>query len=304
MIGTEVYQSCYTEQLTALREPFGANLSKLTRADRRSLDAWCGQMQAAGDRDAYLACINRQLVRLKEQRTAQVKPTEPEVQEEAPDNEPAAPIETIAALPPPPPAPEPRGSSTLWLVLAIGGMAASAGGTAFVLLRGRRVQHTPCRGCGAPVEGSGEMCANCRHEAAEARRRAIAERAEEERLQKEKAQREAELQDEEARREEARREEALRLAAEVEQRRREEQERRLERARAADSGGDDQVFEPYAVLGLAPGATADEIRSAYEQAKAKYDPSQYEHFGGELQAHFKAKAESVERAYQMLCVSE
>jgi hypothetical protein len=148
------------------------------------------------------------------------------------------------------------------------------------------------------------MCANCRHEAAEARRRAIAERAEEERLQAEKAQREIELQNEEVRREEARREEALRLAAEVEQRRREEQERRLERARAADSAGDDQAFDPYAALGLAPGATAGEIRSAYEQAKAKYDPSQYEHFGGELQAHFKAKADAVERAYQMLGASE
>ncbi len=91
MIGTEVYQSCYTEQLTALREPFGANLSNLTRADRRSLDAWCGPMQSAGDRDAYLACLNRQLVRLEEQRDAKAKQVEPEAQEEVPASDPPRP---------------------------------------------------------------------------------------------------------------------------------------------------------------------------------------------------------------------
>jgi hypothetical protein len=59
MIGTQVYQSCYAEQLAARSEPFGSDPANLTRADRRSLDAWCGKMQAAGDRDAYLACFNR-----------------------------------------------------------------------------------------------------------------------------------------------------------------------------------------------------------------------------------------------------
>ena len=300
MIGTEVYQSCYTEQLTALREPFGANLSNLTRADRRSLDAWCGPMQAAGDRDAYLACLNRQLVRLKGQRDAKAKQVEPEAQEEIAASEPAAPVETNAevALPPPPR----TSSSRLWLVLAIGGVA-SAGGTAFMLMRGKRVRHTACRGCAAVVEGAGDMCANCRHEAAEARRRAIAERAEEERLQAERAQREAELQAAEERREQARRDEVLRLAAEAEQRRREEHERRLERARAADTP-DNQAFDPYAVLGLASDAPADAIRAAYDNAKAKYDPVHYEHLGVELQAHFKTKADDVERAFQMLYASE
>jgi hypothetical protein len=296
MIGTEVYDSCYTAQLMALREPFGPNLSKLTPADRRSLDAWCEQMQSAGDRDAYLACLNRQLVRLKDQqRVGQGKAADPEAQEDVP-------AKTIAAADPPPPQPE-DSSGTLWLVLAIGGVA-SAGGTAFMLMRGKRPPHTICRGCGAAVEGSGDMCANCRHEAAEARRRAAAERADEERLRAEQAKRDAELQDEEIRREQARRDEALRLAAEEEQRRREEQERRLQRARADDAPDGEQAFDPYAALGLAPDATADAIRAAYEQAKAKYDPSQYEHFGGELQAHFKAKADAVERAFRRLYASE
>jgi hypothetical protein len=303
MIGTEVYQSCYSAQLASLREPFGVNLANLTRADRRNLDAWCGSMQAAGDRDAYLACLNRQLVRLKDQRAAKAKAAEPELEEDLQPSQPAAvPLEAVTA--PAPPAPPPASSSRLWLALAIGGVA-SAGGTAFILLRRKRgPKLTPCRTCGEKFEGSGDLCANCRHEAAEARRRAIAERAEEERLRIEKAKRDAELLEEEARREQARRDEALRMAAEVEQRRREEQERRLQRAQAENAVDQDAVFDPHAVLGLPPDATADQIRAAYEKAKAKYDSSQYEHLGVELQAHFKTKAEAVERAFQMLYVSE
>jgi hypothetical protein len=274
-------------------------LSNLTGAERKTLDAWCGKFQAARDRDAYLACLNRQLVRLKDQRAMKTKAAEAAGSAEAPENEPAPAVASVAAQSPPPEA----SSGMLWLILAIGGVA-SAGGTAFVMMRGKRTSQTACRGCGAAVEGSGDMCANCRHEAAEARRRAIAERAEEERVQAEKTKREAELLDEEARREQARRDEAQRLAAEAEQRRREDQDRRLQQARAENAGEDDGAFDPYAVLGVTPDATADQIRAAYEQAKKKYDASQYEHFGGELQAHFRAKAEAVERAFQMLYASE
>ena len=306
MIGTQVYQSCYAEQLAALREPFGPDLSNLTRADRRNLDAWCGKMQAAGDRDAYLACINRQLVRLKEQRAAKAKPSEANEPDDVKETEAAGPADTFAAVEPRPAASQ-SSSGTPWLMLAIGGVVASAGGAAFVLLRNRRAPHPQqaCRGCGAAVDGAGDMCASCRHEAAEARRRAAAERAEEARLQVEQAKREAERQDEEARREQDRRDEAARLAAEAEQRRRDEQERRLlQAARAAEPAGVDERFDPHTVLGLAPGADAEEIRAAYEQAKAKYDPREYEHLGVELQAHFKAKADAVERAFQMLYALE
>ena len=302
MIGTEEYQSCYTAQLDALREPFGRNLSNLTSAERKTLDAWCGKIQTARDRDGYLACLNRQLVRLKEQRAAKAKAADAAGQAEPTESD-SAPAETAAAVAVPP-APPAASLGTLWLILSIAGVA-SAGGTAFVLMRGKRPSaQTVCRGCGAAVDGSGDMCANCRHEAAEARRRAIAERAEEERLQAEKTRREAELLDEEARRQQARHDEALRLAAEAEQRRHEEQDRRLQRAQAENAGDQDAMFDPYAVLGVPPDAAPDQIRAAYEQAKAKYDASQYEHFGGELQAHFKAKAEAVERAFQMLYASE
>ena len=176
----EVYQSCYTEQLTALREPFGANLSNLTRADRRNLDAWCGPMQSAGNRVGLpglpqsAACPGS-----RSSATPRRSKSNPRRRKKFRHANPPRTVETIADVAPPPP---PRTSSSrLWLGLAIGGVA-RAGGTAFMLMRGKRVRHTACRGCGAVVEGGGDMCANCRHEAAEARRRAIAERAEEERL--------------------------------------------------------------------------------------------------------------------------
>ena len=47
-------------------------------------------------------------------------------------------------------------------------------------------------------------------------------------------------------------------------------------------------------------AGLDDIRAAYEQAKTKYDPDLVSHLGDEARAHFQTKAESVERAYQML----
>jgi len=144
MIGTQVYQSCYAEQLAALREPFGSDLANLTRADRRSLDAWCGKMQAAGDRDAYLACINRQLVRLKEERAAKAKPAEANEPGDLKETEAAAPVETIAAVEPRPPVAQ-ASSGAPWLMLAIGGVVASAGGAAFVLLRNRRAPQQACR---------------------------------------------------------------------------------------------------------------------------------------------------------------
>ena len=144
MIGTQVYQSCYAEQLAALREPFGSDLANLTRADRRSLDAWCGKMQAAGDRDAYLACINRQLVRLKEERAAKAKPAEANEPGDLKETEAAAPVEMIAAVEPRPPVAQ-GSSGAPWLMLAIGGVVASAGGAAFVLLRNRRAPQQACR---------------------------------------------------------------------------------------------------------------------------------------------------------------
>ena len=67
-------------------------------------------------------------------------------------------------------------------------IALVGGGGGFIFLRTRRASHK-CRVCGASVEASGDLCKSCRHEAAEAVRRAVAERAEHQRAQEEEQQR-------------------------------------------------------------------------------------------------------------------
>src|SRR5262249_54052599 len=57
---------------------------------------------------------------------------------------------------------------------------------------------------------------------------------------------------------------------------------------------------PHAILGLNADATPDAITAAYEQAKKKYDPDLVAHLSEEVQAHYREKAQSVEKAYQTL----
>jgi preprotein translocase subunit Sec63 len=59
------------------------------------------------------------------------------------------------------------------------------------------------------------------------------------------------------------------------------------------------VFDPT-VLGVPSEAGADAVRAAYQEAITKYVPQLVEFLGDEAQAHFKTKAQSIERAYQML----
>ena len=60
------------------------------------------------------------------------------------------------------------------------------------------------------------------------------------------------------------------------------------------------VFDPYVVLGVPSEAGPDAIRAAYQEAMTKYDPKLVEFLGDEAQAHFKTKAQSIERAFHML----
>lgn len=297
--GTDAYQSCYTAQLTSLRESFGRDLARLSAADRRTLDAACGRVQETRGRDAYLACLNAQLASVRNRR-ARGKPavsrgSAPPAAGEAP--QPDAAVASTPEVSPAPDTPSPAG----WWIAAILATAVVAGGGAFLALRTRRPR-VKCRTCGGDVPGSGDLCPACRHEAAESLRRAAAERVQEQQAQQDKARRQAEQEQEEARREQARREEALRLRQQEEERLRQEQEQRAEEARrrTETSGGVEETFDPYAVLGVAPDAAPEAIRAAHERLKAKYDENEYAHLGAELQDHFKAKAQAVERAYAML----
>ena len=291
MIGTDAYQTCYSSKLATLREPFGRDLASLTGADRKSIDAKCGDFQATRGRDAYLACLYEQLVSIRERRGL-ATPVEASLVA------PRKAAEPTVSLALPAPVEQPT-SPVWWWIAATLAVAGGASGAAFVVMKRRTVPRSDaCRGCGAELPAAGDLCVNCRHEAADARRRAIVERAGEEQRR-----REAELQAEDDRQQLSRQAETPRARDEEQRRQEQERERRL----LADEDHREESpseFDPYVVLGLDRTARGERIRSAYEEAKARYDPKQFEHLGSELQEHFRAKAEAVERAYLMLTLAE
>jgi DnaJ-domain-containing protein 1 len=67
---------------------------------------------------------------------------------------------------------------------------------------------------------------------------------------------------------------------------------------ASDTG--EPVFDPHLVLGVAPHSTEQQLRTAFEEARSKYDPEQVSHLGVDVQEHFAEKSRAVERAYRML----
>jgi preprotein translocase subunit Sec63 len=79
---------------------------------------------------------------------------------------------------------------------------------------------------------------------------------------------------------------------------REEEKAATERSLAAVPSS--EMFDPYAVLGVARDASKEVIRAAYQEAKAKYDPELLTHLSVEVQEHLKARAQAVDLAHQKL----
>jgi flagellar biosynthesis GTPase FlhF len=199
------------------------------------------------------------------------------------------------------------------------GTVVCAAGFVFMSRRPRRTAR-PCRTCGVSVPDS-DLCPTCRHEAAEALRHANAERVQHQKAEEEEGRRqrdyEAEQREQRAREAEEARVRELELArqAQAEQERADQNEAASvrvavvdeDRAAATDRHADgtsaapeSDAFDPYAILRVSRDASADTIHAAYELARSKYDPDVVAHLGDEAQAHFKAKAEAVELAYQIL----
>jgi len=298
---TDAYHTCLMNELVSIRTDFGRDLGKLSPAERRAMDAVCNKVRNVEGRDAYVSCLSGQLAALHTRRNpVQAAPAAAPAPPQPPDLQALA--QAVASTP------APSNSGTVaWTAVGIVAVFA-VGGAGFVLTRGRRPS-SKCKTCGAAVPGGGELCQDCRHEAAEALRRTAFERAEQERVEKEleKEKVRHQQQQEEAWRFEQIRQEELARRQQMERARREEearledaQRRRDEEARE-DSESDE--FNPYAVLGLTPDATRDSIDSAYEQAKTKYDAEQVAHLSSEVQEHYKLKAQAVERAYRMLTAS-
>jgi len=293
------HQHCLDAKLLSLRSDFGRDLSRLSAPDRRRIDAACSSLRASDQREAYLDCLSAQLTVVHNRQNRGKTPTPEEAAVASAATPESAALATSQQIP--------RASSWGGFAL-VGGSAAGlliVGGVAFVALKSRRTTH-PCRVCGVVVADS-DLCQTCRHEAAEVLRRAAGERAQTQkaREQEERRQRENEA---EERDKKARDEEEARLRElEVARQRQEEEElqRQLQEtarvaAAASPSVEEADVFDPYVVLGVSSEAGPDAIRAAYQQAMTKYDPQLVEFLGDEAQAHFKTKAQSIERAYQML----
>jgi len=280
--------ACVDAQLAALRTDFGANLGRLSPADRRKLDAACAGFSPTLARERYLDCVDGQLASIRERihrsqgRDAAAPP----------------PVEAPAAVAVPTPQPPPTHSTGVILAFAAGVTLVVAGAGAF-LLRKRVATQPVCRACGSPVADHGALCAACRHKAAESVRQQVAARAAEEAAA------------------EARRREADQAAAappvheavvadiavaEAAPPSRDEPPppATVPASPPVQADGEEPAFDPHAVLGVTADATAAAIRAAYEAAKAKYDSANVAHLSAEVQQHYRDKGEAVERAFLML----
>ena len=297
---SSAHQHCLDAKLLSLRSDFGRDLSRLSAPDRRRIDTACRGLSASDQREAYLDCLSVQLTAVHNRQNRGKTPTP----EEAVVASAATPeFSAVAASQQTPQA------SSLAVFALVGGSAAGllvVGGVAFVALKSRRTTHL-CRVCGIVVADS-DLCPTCRHEAAEALRRAAGERAQTQKALEEGERRQRESEAEEREKKARDEEEARQRELELARQRQEEEElqRQMQQtvsaasAPSAASVEETGVFDPYVVLGVPSEAGADAIREAYQQAMTKYDPQLVEFLGDEAQAHFKTKAQSIERAYQML----
>jgi len=297
---TDAHQACLSAQLLSLRTDFGRDLSRLSRSERRTIDSVCSAIREERGRDAYVECLSGQLVSLRNRGSrAGLDPSAPATlpppSVSVPSASPASPASLASWWP-----------YLLWIGAALLALGVAAGGIVLAM-KARRAPHQ-CRVCGMDIPDSGDLCQKCRHEAAEALRRAANERADHQRAQEEEQRRQHEHEEEE-RGQKLRQDEQARLRQE--QARQEEHARREEQLRQREeescqprqaSVTSQEVFDPYAILGVSRDASQEEIRAAYQEAKTKYDVEQVAHLSVEVQEHFKTKGQAVERAYQQIAV--
>ena len=77
-------------------------------------------------------------------------------------------------------------------------------------------------------------------------------------------------------------------------------EGRYEEKRDREASLDHEDEDPFKILGVEPGASPDEIKSAYRRAVAKYHPDKVTHLGKEFQEIAHRKLVTIQRAYEAL----
>lgn len=310
MLTAEAYDACLGEQLAGLRVEFGKDLKKLSAAERRTIDRACTALRAERGRDAYVACLDQRLTALviargRTRPAVSLVPPQPVPVADPVVSAPAA----VATMPMA--AANRRSSVSMWVGLIV--MIVAAAGGYGVWKSRQKPGPLLCRVCGE-LANAGDLCAGCRHELAEHQRRAAAERTEQAQSVAEAARR---AQDEaDARQRDAQpppvdvprrhaHEAEVQVQAQIQAqadetgRRREADHQRWQEAAAATIS-DETVVTPQAVLGVAPDATAEQIRAAYDAAQAKYAAEQVAHLGVELQDHYRRKREAAAHAFEVL----
>jgi DnaJ-domain-containing protein 1 len=285
-----------SDRLQSLRADFGADLKRLAPGERKTIDSSCGKARELG-RQEYVTCLSDQLLALSRRRNPAGRSSLDGSSIPPPSVNQATFIVTPAT-------PSTSRSAGWWIGGAFAALLFGGGGV-FFALRSRRPTRT-CKVCGVVLE-SGELCSNCRHEAAELLRHGAIER-----LEKQQAQ---EANDRQREREEEPRQETMRQKNEAGRPRQEgpafqevmpdhEEERRLpdeeERHPVQAPTAPEEALDPHVVLGVPEDASQEAVLAAYEEAKAKYAPDLVADMPAEVQAHFRAKGEAVERAYQTL----
>jgi hypothetical protein len=303
---SDAFLACLKMALDSLRADFGRDLSRLSKAERNALDVDCSRRRAVDGADAYVRCIDEALTAIRVRRGGPAASPSSDVPGAltSADGSDVAPAGGAATLPST--SSGSRFVSMGVLALALFGVA---GGALVAVKRRQRVVHA-CRVCGKVVPAAGELCPECRHQAADALRQAASERTQNEHAGTDVPRPPGHLDDDERRAREhdeqeaeERRlaEEALRQDDAAGQREKDEADARdRRRAEAMQELASEEVFDPRAILDLPAGAGREVIDAAYVVAKAKYAPEQVAHLGPELQEHYKRKADAVERAYGML----
>ena len=75
---------------------------------------------------------------------------------------------------------------------------------------------------------------------------------------------------------------------------------RAENTLGDDAAGQDMAADPYAILGIKPGASSEEIHAAYREAAQKFHPDKVSHLGEDFQALAQKKFIEIQRAYEIL----
>lgn len=314
MLPADLQDVCLRDQLTYLRAEFGTDLRKLPASERGAIDRACSALRVERGRDSYVACLADRLTRLTKARGRAVPSVPTGVGSAAgapaPGGSPEMPVGG-ATTSDPLPAENAADASESSLATGLGGLLVILCGVgAWGLMARRRPKPAlaVCRVCGELAQ-SGDLCATCRHEAAETQRRAAAERAgaaiaapavDTTSAAATHTAQLTQAQALESRRREEEQTVQARIEREREDARAQEAERRRWQAAAAAALAEDSPIDPRSVLGVSADATREQIHAAYEQARQKYSPELVSHLGSELQELYRTKAQAVERARELL----